>query len=246
MNRIVSVLAAATLSAFATAAPAQQIPDYVAKAVADPARSQDAANDARRKVAELVAFSGAKPGDKVVDLIPGGGYFTRVFSKVVGPQGRVYAIWPTEYDEKSDKVQALVAEYGNVDLLMQPAAKLTTPQPVDVVFTSQNYHDYPDKFMGPTDPKILNAAVFAALKPGGFYVIVDHSAEAGSGMRDTDTLHRIDEAIVKKQVLAAGFEYVGESDVLRNPADDRKANVFARAIRGKTDQFVYEFRKPMK
>jgi predicted methyltransferase len=117
---------------------------------------------------------------------------------------------------------------------------------VDVVFTSQNYHDYPDKFMGPTDPKILNAAVFAALKPGGFYVIVDHSAEAGSGMRDTDTLHRIDEAIVKQQVLAAGFEYVGESNVLRNPADDRKANVFARAIRGQTDQFVYKFRKPMK
>ena len=84
------------------------------------------------------------------------------------------------------------------------------------VFTSQNYHDYPDKFMGPTDLEVLNKAVFAALKPGGVYIIVDHSAEAGSGLRDTDTVHRIDETTVKQQVVAAGFEYVGESDVLRN------------------------------
>ena len=245
MKRIVWALAAASSFAFAGSALAQ-IPDYVTKAVADPARVQDAANDARRKAAEVVAFTGVKPGDKVVDLIPGGGYFTRVFSKVVGPQGRVYAIWPTEYDEKPDKVKAIAADYGNVDLLMQPAAKLTTPQPVDVVFTSQNYHDYPDKFMGPTDPAILNAAVLAALKPGGLYIIVDHSGEPKSGLRDTDTLHRIDEATVKQQVIAAGFEYVGESDVLRNKADDRKTNVFNPAIRGRTDQFVYKFRKPMK
>jgi predicted methyltransferase len=244
MKRIVWVCTALSL-ALALAGPSQaQIPDYVAKAVADPGRAQDKGNDARRKVAELVAFSEAKPGDKVLELIPGSGYFTRVFSKVVGPQGRVYAVWPTEYDESSDKVKAIAAEYGNVDLLSQPAAKLTTPEPVDVVFTSQNYHDYPDKFMGPTDPAVLNAAVFAALKPGGVYLIVDHSAEAGSGVRDTDTLHRIDEATVKRQVLAAGFEYVGENDVLRNPADDRTHGVFDPAIRGHTDQFSYKFRKP--
>jgi predicted methyltransferase len=244
MKRIVWALTALSLSLALTTPSRAQIPDYVAKAVADPGRAQDRANDARRKVAELVAFSEAKPGDKVLELIPGSGYFTRVFSKVVGPQGRVYAVWPVEYDESSDKVKAIAAEYGNVDLLSQPAAKLTTPQPVDVVFTSQNYHDYPDKFMGPTDPAVLNAAVFAALKPGGVYIIVDHSAEAGSGMRDTDTLHRIDEATVKQQVLAAGFEYVAETDVLRNPADDRKRGVFDPAIRGHTDQFTYKFRKP--
>jgi predicted methyltransferase len=143
-------------------------------------------------------------------------------------------------------VKGIVKDYGNVDLLMQPAAKLTAPQPVDVVFTSQNYHDYPDKFMGPTDLKVLNAAVLAALKPGGVYIIVDHSAELGSGLRDTDTVHRIDETAVKQQVVAAGFEYVGESDVLRNKSDDRKTNVFNPAIRGRTDQFVYKFRKPLK
>jgi predicted methyltransferase len=158
----------------------------------------------------------------------------------------VYAVWPTEYDESADKVKAIAAEYGNVDVLAQPAAKLTAPQPVDVVFTSQNYHDYPDKFMGPTDLALLNAAVFAALKPGGLYVIVDHSADPDSGLRDTETLHRIGETIVKQQVRAAGFEYVGESDVLRNPKDDRKRNVFDPAIRGHTDQFIYKFRKPMK
>jgi predicted methyltransferase len=155
-------------------------------------------------------------------------------------------VWPTEYDEKPEQVKTIAKDYGNVDLLMQPAAKLTAPQPVDVVFTSQNYHDYPDKFMGPTDLKVLNAAVFAVLKPGGVYLIVDHSAELGSGLRDTETLHRIDETTVKQQVIAAGFEYVGESDVLRNRADDRKSNVFNPAIRGRTDQFVYEFRKPLK
>jgi len=246
MKRIVWALAAVASSLAFTGSALAQIPDYVAKAVADPGRAEDAKNDGRRKAAELAAFSGAKAGDRVLELIPGGGYFTRVFSKVVGPKGRVYAVWPMEYDESSDKVKAIAAEYGNVDLLAQPAAKLTAPQPVDVVFTSQNYHDYPDKFMGPTDLKVLNAAVFAVLKPGGVYLIVDHSAELGSGLRDTETLHRIDETTVKQQVIAAGFEYVGEIDVLRNRADDRKSNVFNPAIRGRTDQFVYEFRKPLK
>jgi len=114
------------------------------------------------------------------------------------------------------------------------------------VFTSQNYHDYPDPFMGPTDVAVLNKAVFKVLKPGGLWVIVDHAAQAGSGMRDTNTTHRIDEAAVKAQVLAAGFELVGESDVLRNPADDHTLKVFDKAIRGKTDQFTLKFRKPLK
>jgi len=246
MKRIACALAALACSLAFGGAALAQIPDYVAKAVADPGRAADAKNDERRKGAEIVAFSTAKPGDKVLELIPGGGYFTRLFSKVVGSQGRVYAVWPNEYDEKADAVKGIVKDYGNVDLLMQPAAKLTAPQPVDVVFTSQNYHDYPDKFMGPTDLKVLNAAVLAALKPGGVYIIVDHSAELGSGLRDTDTVHRIDETAVKQQAVAAGFEYVGESDVLRNKSDDRKTNVFNPAIRGRTDQFVYKFRKPLK
>lgn len=244
MRSLVSSIAAVVLSAVLIRPGFAQIPEYVAKAVADPARAADSKIDGRRKVAALVTFSEAKPGDKVLELIPGSGYFTRVFSKVVGPRGRVYAVWPKEYDESPAKVEAIAAEYGNIDVLMQPAAALTAPEPVDVVFTSQNYHDYPDKFMGPTDPALLNKAVFAALKPGGVYIVVDHVAETGSGLRDTDTLHRIDPATVKRQVLAAGFEFVGESNVLRNPADDHKKVVFDPAIRGRTDQFAYKFRRP--
>lgn len=228
------------------------MPAYVTQAVADPARGDDVKIDARRKVADLIAFSEAKPGDKVLELIPGSGYFTRVFSKVVGPEGRVYALWPEPYDKESspdsDNLRALAKQpgYGNIEVLVQPAAALTAPRPVDVVFTSQNYHDYPDKFMGPTDPALLNKAVFAVLKPGGIYIVVDHAAEAGSALRDIGTLHRIDPAIVKTQVLAAGFEFVGESAVLRNPADTRKLKVFDKSIRGRTDQFAYKFRKPGK
>jgi len=232
------------------AAEPVKIPAYVAKAVADPARATDAAIDSRRKVAELTAFAGIKPGDKVLELIPGSGYFTRVFSKVVGPKGHVYTVWPEPYDKEStpdsDNLRKLATQpgYTNISVAIQPADALTAPKPLDVVFTSQNYHDYPDKFMGPTDPAILNKAVFASLKPGGVFVIVDHVAEAGSGLRDTDTLHRIDPEIVKKQVAAAGFVFEGESDVLRNPADDHKVKVFDKSIRGHTDQFVFRFRKP--
>jgi predicted methyltransferase len=112
------------------------------------------------------------------------------------------------------------------------------------VFTSQNYHDYNDKFMAPATIDSLNKQVFAALKPGGTWVIVDHVADAGSGLRDTDSLHRIDPAIVRKQVEAAGFVYVGESKVLRNPKDAHKVTVFDKSIRRYTDQFAYKFRKP--
>jgi predicted methyltransferase len=113
-----------------------------------------------------------------------------------------------------------------------------------VVWTSQNYHDYSDKFMGHIDQTSLDKQVFAALKPGGVFVVVDHVAEAGSGIRDTDTLHRIDPELVKKQALAAGFVFAGKSDVLRNPADTHKLKVFDKSIRGHTDQFAYKFRKP--
>ncbi|GAA0686757.1 putative methyltransferase [Dyella sp. SG562] len=230
--------------------PAGAMPANVAAAVADPARKADAANDARRKGGELLAFAEVKPGQSVVDLIPGGGYFTRLFSAAVGDGGHVYDVWPNEYAQEADSdvkaSNALAAQphYKNVSVLLQPGNQFSVPKPVDMVFTSQNYHDYPDKFMGKIDPAVLNKQVFDALKPGGLFVIVDHVAEAGSGMRDTDTLHRIDPAIVKKQVEAAGFVFDGESNVLRNPADPHDIKVFDKAIRGHTDQFAYRFRKP--
>jgi predicted methyltransferase len=224
----------------------------VQKAVNDPARAADKTNDARRKVALVMTFAEVKPGQKVVELIPGSGYFTRVFSAIVGPQGHVYTVWPNEYaKEDADDVagsQKLATDphYANVSVLTQPANQLSAPEPVDLVFTSQNYHDYPDKFMGKVDPAVLNKQVFDALKPGGLWVIIDHVAPAGSGMADTDTLHRIDPVIVKKQVEAAGFVFDGESNALRNPKDPHDIKVFDKSIRGHTDQFIYRFRKPAK
>jgi len=246
-----ALVAALLLSGVAApSAHAADVPATVAAAINDPARAKDVADDARRHGAELMAFTKAKAGDTVVDLIPGGGYFTRLFSAVVGPKGHVYAIWPTEYaGEAADDVAAMRAlaktpHYANISVIVQPAAQFSIPTKADVVWTSQNYHDYPDKFMGPTDPAILNRAVFNALKPGGEFVIIDHVAEAGSGMRDTDTLHRIDPAVIKAQVPVAGFVFDGESTVLRNPADTHKIKVFDKSIRGHTDQFAYRFRKP--
>lgn len=224
----------------------------VEKAVRDPARAADASKDARRKVALVMTFAEVKPGQKVLELIPGSGYFTRVFSAIVGDSGHVYTVWPSEYakvdgaDVAGSKKLAANPHYANVSVLTQPADQLSSPQPVDLVFTSQNYHDYPDKFMGKVDPAVLNKRVFEALKPGGLWVVIDHVAPAGSGMADTDTLHRIDPAIVKKQALAAGFVFDGESNALRNPADPHTIKVFDKSIRGHTDQFMYRFRKPAK
>jgi predicted methyltransferase len=226
------------------------VPSYVTAAVNDPARGQDTNADARRKITDVMVFSGVKPGQKVLELIPGSGYFTRVFSAIVGAQGHVYALWPNEYGKEatddvanSDKLAA-DPHYANVSVLKQPAAQLSVPDQVDVVFTSQNYHDYPDEFMGKVDPVAFDKQVFAALKPGGMFVVIDHVAPAGSGMADTDTLHRIDPAIVKKQVESVGFVFAGESNALRNPKDPHTIKVFDSSIRGHTDQFMYRFRKP--
>jgi predicted methyltransferase len=246
---LAACLAVCVSAAAALAAPA--VPAYVTAAVADKGRDADRDADARRHVAEVIAFSRVKPGDKVVDLIPGSGYFTKVFSKIVGPKGHVYMVWPNEYAKEAQpdpvKNEELAKTgYPNTSVILQPGAAFATPEPVDLVFTVQNYHDYPDKFMGRIDPMVFNRAVYKALKPGGIFLVVDHTAEAGSGMRDTDTLHRIDPAIVKKQVTDAGFVFDGESQALRNPGDDLRKLVFDKSIRGHTDQFIYRFRKARK
>lgn len=249
--RTVLLLAVTALPITASSgAPAPRLPAYVAHAAADPARRGQAGDDARRHGPEIVAFAGLRPGGKVLDLIPGAAYWTRLFAKTVGPRGHVYGVWPKAYaDEAHQNVVDYEAlghsrDFANVSGSVQPTDRLTVPERVDLVFTSQNYHDYPDKFMGNLDPSVFNKAAFAALKPGGVLLIIDHAAEAGSGMRDTDTLHRIDPAIVRKQVTAAGFRFAGESRLLANPADDHKKAVFDKSIRGRTDQFVYKFVKP--
>jgi predicted methyltransferase len=226
------------------------MPANITASVADASRpAADTERDPNRKPAEMLQFAGVAPGERVVDLIPGGGYFTRLFAKAVGGGGRVYAYLPSELDalrKTPSPIIALAAEsaYGNVTLLHQPIGNFILPEPVDLVWTSQNYHDLHDKFFGPVDVAKLNREIFAALKPGGLYVVLDHSALAGAPADVTETLHRIEEAVVKREVLAAGFVLAGESDVLRNPNDPRTANVFDPGIRGHTDQFILKFRKP--
>ena len=241
-------LALLSASCAFSAVAAEPLPANIAAAAAAPAHADQVAADAQRHGPEILAFAGVKTGAKVVDLIPGGGYWTELFSRAVGAGGHVYGVWPAEYakvdDDEPGPYRALAAKLPNVSVLEQPAAGLTAPEKVDLIFTAQNYHDYLDPFMGPTDPMVLNKAVLAALKPGGIYLIVDHVGEAGSGARDTNTLHRIDPALVKSQVTAAGFQYVGESKLLANPADDHKLKVFDKQVRGKTDQFVFKFKKP--
>lgn len=231
--------------------PAQP-PVYVTQAIENPVRAADTKDDARRQMAAVMTFTGVAPGDKVLELVPGQGYWTKVFSLVTGEEGHVYTVWPEEtmrYAAKSlDKWKDLVSEkpFTNVSLLTQPAAQLSVPEPVDIVFTCQNYHDYHDPFMGPVDMAAFNKRVFESLKPGGVYIVIDHAAPAGSGLADTNTLHRIDPAVVKQEVEAAGFVFDGASDALRNPADPHDVKVFDKSIRGHTDQFVYRFRKPAK
>ncbi|WEN14193.1 methyltransferase [Rhodanobacter sp. AS-Z3] len=242
----------AAASAYAPNAHAAAPQAVLQKALNDPARAADKVDDSRRKIDQVMQFAEVKPGQSVLELVPGSGYWTRVFSGIVGPKGHVYTVWPTEmgkFDTESlGNWQKLVAtpHYANVSILQQPAAKLQAPAPVDLVFTVQNYHDFHDAFMGPMDMAAFNHQVFDALKPGGLFVIIDHVAPAGSGFADTNTLHRIDPAAVKQEVEAAGFVFDGESKALHNAADPLDIKVFDKAIRGHTDQFIYRFRKPAK
>lgn len=246
MNAKVLMLAA--VAALGSAASAQ-IPAYVSQAVAAADRPEaDKARDALRKPAEMVAFAGIKRGDKVADLIPGGGYFTRVFAKAVGPKGTVYAIVPDSMAQRNPKaadgVKAIAAEpgYKNVTVEIVPFSTMAAPGSLDVVWTSQNYHDMYNNM--PSAAADLAASVFKALKPGGTFVVVDHAAAAGTADDAAKALHRIDPAKVTAQVTAAGFVAAGASTALANPADTHDKPVFDPALRGHTDQFALKFRKP--
>jgi predicted methyltransferase len=208
----------------------------------------DAMTDPALKRDEVLAFMGVKPGDKVADIVAG--RFVRALSAAVGPNGRVYAVEPDEVVKAHPEVLGLLkgvadqAPAHNVELVTSPINQVKLPSGLDAVFIRQNYHDLHDKFMGPADVAAFNRAVYAALKPGGAYVVLDHSAAKGSGLSATESLHRIDRDAVVSEVTAAGFKLDGESSILANPADPRDKIVFDPSIRGRTDQFLLRFRKP--
>lgn len=245
-------LAAAAIAAglMFSAATAQTISDAVKSAVADAARpAADKDRDANRKPAEVVAFSGMKAGDVVADINPGGGYFTRIFSKTVGANGKVYAVVSdatlAKRPEAADSIKAIAADKtygGNVELAVADFANLKTAMPLDIAWTSLNYHDFKNR--GGSFTENMNKAVFAALKPGGVYIVIDHAAAKGAAADVTEKLHRVDPEVVKKEVMAAGFKLEAESNLLAHAEDNHTSPVFDGAIRGKTDQFIFKFRKP--
>jgi len=245
------MLAAAAAAILTAGVAMAAAPAYVTAAVADKGRPEaDVKRDADRKPAETLAFAGVKPGMTVVELIPGGGYFTRILSKAVGPKGVVYAVYPPPRPSTDPakptptpaaETIAADAAYGNVKPVKSSPAAFSVPTPADIVWTSQNYHDLHN--VPNLDMMSFNKAVYAALKPGGEYLVLDHRANPGDpGV--TKTLHRIDPAVVKQEVTAAGFKFEGESDLLKNAADDHSKAVFDPSLRGHTDQFILKFRKP--
>ncbi|WP_339929124.1 methyltransferase [uncultured Brevundimonas sp.] len=252
MRRSLFLAATAALAlstAIAGPVAAQSTADTVyAAALADPVRTDaDRARDAARHTAETLAFAEVGPGQSIGDMIIGGGYFTRVFSAAVGPEGHVTGWQPAEFVAFAAVYgQALVdiAELPNVTAIDSPLATPAWPEGLDLIFTAQNYHDLHLDVVPPDTAARINAAAFAALKPGGLYVIVDHVAAAGSSLEVADSQHRIDPATVRAEVEAAGFVLDAEDDTLINPDDPLTANVFDPSIRGHTSQFMLRFRKP--
>jgi predicted methyltransferase len=252
MKRTTLFLASAALLASSAIVLAAAPTAGMKAAVADAGRpAADTARDENRKPAEMLAFAGITPGKVVVDLLPGGGYFTRIFAKAVEPGGRVYAYFGSQYDARlktqgkdpDNQFADLKAAYKNLGVVHGPLVQFVTPEPVDVVWTSDNYHDMHNKSYD-MDVAAVNKAIYKSLKPGGYYVIIDHRAAESTGDDVTENLHRIKESTTKKEVEAAGFKLVAEGDALHHSADDGTKKVFEADVKGKTDQFMLKFQKP--
>lgn len=241
---VLSLASCATTSSDMATTPS----DYSA-ALADPARPEaERARDAARLPAELLAFAQVSRGEKVGDYIMGGGYLTRILAAAVGPSGRVYAFQPAEFiafrAQYGEDQKTVDAAYDNVVAVAGSAPAPVWPEPLDTIITVQNFHDLYNK-AAPAGTGLTAARnLYAALKPGGTMVVVDHSAAAGTGSTLSDSLHRIDKATVIEAFTTAGFRLEADSDLYARPADPRTANVFDAAIRGQTDQFTLRFRKP--
>lgn len=218
-------------------AAAQRMPDYAA-IVADAERPQNERElDGARKPSEVLAFYGVNKGDKVADIWAGRGYYTAILSQVVGSEGLVYTVNPNSRDEVNSRWKA--PKFANVKIADGPLEKIAIPQDgsLDFVLIHLNYHD-----LAPEGRSAMNKRVLAALKRGGTYAVVDHSAKDGTGNEAAKTLHRIDKQLVIKEVTGAGFTLAKEGTMLRKPEDTRDFNV--NKERNKDDRFVLAFQKP--
>jgi predicted methyltransferase len=244
MNALSRLLVLAAIVAMPMPSIGQTTIDAI---LADPSRPQeDRDGDASRAPAQVLEFFGVGPGDRVADLLAGGGYYTRILVPLVGNSGRVYAgnnpFYANFFGEAFD---ALLAEpaFRNVVRIDGPVDELALPTDgsLDAVIVSQAYHDL---VLGDEDRGEMNRRIFGALKSGGVYGIIDHAAAAGTGTSSTESLHRIEQQFIVDEVTAAGFELAAEADVLANPDDGHTVGIFDPSIAGRTDRFVLRFEKP--
>ena len=207
---------------------------------------EDRARDAGRMPAEVLEFFGIGAGSRVADVLSGGGYYTRILTPVIGPEGAVYAGNNPFFQRFGDEAMtALLSEPGfeNVMRIDGPVDEIALPSDgsLDAVMIALAYHDL---WLTDEDRDELNRRVFAALRSGGAYGIIDHSAAEGTGTSVIESLHRIEESVIVEEISRAGFELGARGDFLANPDDDRSLRVFDPAIRGQTDRFVLRFEKP--
>lgn len=257
MRSLAATIAATALAlAFAPASHAQNAaayrvpgnaPAHIKRAVESAARApEQTARDAARKPAETLMLAAIPEGGRVVELASFGHYWTPMLVEAVGPSGHVYMVdmpWTDRFGGAA--ARAFDEQHANATYTQASYDAMNLPQNIDAVLNVLFYHDLKrENAAESVNTAEMNRRVFAALKPGGTYLVIDHKAEDGSGWRDAMTLHRIDPATIRAEVLAAGFELATDSDLLANPADDRKLSMRSPEIRGGTDQAVFVFRKP--
>ena len=235
----------AVLAHAAGAGQAISSPSPVAVAVADQSRPKDdRAADAVRDPVETLNLAGVKPGMKVGEFFPGGGYYSRLLLDVAGPKGKVYGLENAGWKGAVKDDQTTAAAHANFVLDAEPFGQFSVPEKLDLIWITQNYHDLHIAKYGVVDMADFNRRVFAALKPGGIYFVLDHQANPGTTDTQISDLHRIEKATVIREVTAAGFKLAAEGKFLAHPDDDHTKTVFDPAIRGHTDQYALKFVKP--
>lgn len=239
--KLIAALALIASTSWVAASP-------IMHAVQDPDRLEEhLARDASRQPEAILSLSGIQPGHHVLEIAPAGGYYTALLSRVVGGTGKVHAVDPERIFVHFPRGREGFPAYqkqdprDNVEYSIQYLDDLELPEGLDQVWMVLYYHD--TVWTGEDRAK-MNADFFRLLKPGGTYLVVDHHGVSGAPDAITQGLHRIDAEVVRKEILAAGFELSESSELLTNPDDPRDDSVFLPERRGQTDRFVWRFTRP--